>query len=394
MVKTWLFGLFVVAGGVEAAPECTVTTFNQQFGPAKLLRVDESGRLVFSSEGRDLPIRQDEIIEIVWKSTEAGEAQEARLEFVNADVLLGKVAGGEGGTFRFLSPSCGEVVVNLKGLQQIAYSGRETAESTAAKFQKLLSEEMGKTDVAVLVNGDVLPCVVQDVTADRVKIRSDLGELAIKADRLYGVRFAAIPGQEKQEKKVQAVVESVFGEILTGELEAATEETLVLNSGFGPKARFAMKTIRRVSFKNGAVIFLSDLEPERVVETPFFDVVYPYKRDKSVDGNALKLGGRAHRKGLGVHSKSEMTYLLDGGYSKFQATIGIDDEVGKKGSVVFCVLGDGKELYRSPEITGGAEPVALDVAAKGMKRLTLLVDFGQDFHIADHADWADARLVR
>lgn len=394
MLTTWFLGLFMAAGAAGAAPDCAVTTFNQQFGPARLLRVDESGRLVFASEGRDLPIRQDEIIEIVWKSAEPDEGQEARLEFVNADVLLGKVTGGEGGSFRFLSPSCGEVAVGLKGLQQLTLSGRETAENPAAKFQKLSGEETAKTDVAVLANGDVLPCVVQDITADRVRIRSDLGELAIKTERLYGVRFAAIPGQDKQERKVQAVVESVHGEILTGEIESATEEALVLNSVFGSKARFALAAVRRVSFKNGAVIFLSDLQPERVVETPFFDVVYPYKRDKSVDGNALKLGGRAHRKGLGVHSKSEMTYLLDGGYSKFQATIGIDDEVGKKGSVVFCVLGDGKELYRSAEIVGGAEPALLDVPVKGVKRLTLLVEFGQDFHIADHADWADARLVR
>ena len=39
-----------------------------------------------------------------------------------------------------------------------------------------------------------------------------------------------------------------------------------------------------------------------------------------------------------------------------------------------------------------ALPVRLEVA--GASQLTLVADFGEQFDIGDHLDWADARLIR
>lgn len=389
-----ILSLSLLVASALGSPECTVTAFNRELAGVRLVRFDDAGRLVFAAREQEIPIPQEEIIEIVWKNEGRPAPQEVRLDFSNQDVLLGKLTDGQGGHFQFSSPSCGEVRVTLKELAQLSYLGREARGGSAARLASPAREEKGKSDLAALVNGDALPCVVQEVGPDAVKIRSELGQLSIKSERLLHLRFAAIPGPKEEETAVLAVVESVHGELLTGQIESATAETLVIRRQSGQTARFPLETIERISFKNGAVVFLSDLEPERVVETPFFDVVYPYRKDRSVDGAALKLRGKVFRKGLGVHSKSELTYALDGKFSRVQAVIGIDDEVGKKGNVIFAVLGDGKELYRSPEIVGGADPVALDVKLEGVSRLTLRVDFGRDFHIADHADWADARLVR
>jgi len=376
------------------SPECTVTTFDRELAGVRLVRLDDAGRLVFAAKEGEYSIPQEEIIEIPWKNEEQQIPQEVRLDFSNQDVLLGRLTGGQGRRFQFTSPSCGEVRVALKELAQIWYLDREERGGSDSRPTGAARDEKGKSDEAELVNGDALPCVVQVVGPEAVKIRSELGLLSIKSERLRRVRFAAIPEPKEEGTAVLAVVESTYGELLTGQVESATSEALVIRCRSGLKARFPLKTIQRISFKNGAVVFLSDLAPEKVVETPFFDIVYPYRKDRSVDGAALELRGKKFRKGLGVHSKSEITYGLAGKFSRFQAVIGIDDEVGKKGSVVFAVLGDGKELYRSPEIVGGGEPVALDVKVEGVGRLTLRVDFGRDFHIADHADWADARLVR
>ncbi|MCH8146858.1 MAG: NPCBM/NEW2 domain-containing protein, partial [Planctomycetes bacterium] len=81
-------------------------------------------------------------------------------------------------------------------------------------------------------------------------------------------------------------------------------------------------------------------------------------------------------------------------YERFAATIGIDDFVRPGGSVVFRVIGDGRVLFESGEITGRDAPRAIRVDMVGVKLLTLLVDLGEGLDLSDHADWAGARLIR
>ena len=95
-----------------------------------------------------------------------------------------------------------------------------------------------------------------------------------------------------------------------------------------------------------------------------------------------------------MHSRSEVTYALDGSYRRFEAVAGIDDETTGRGSVVFRVLLDGKQVWESPTLTGRMPPEPVTVPTSGVKRLTLLVDFADSGDVQDHADWADARIVR
>ena len=124
----------------------------------------------------------------------------------------------------------------------------------------------------------------------------------------------------------------------------------------------------------------------------------PVERDRSngelgaTDGRTLTLNGTRHTKGLGVHSYSEVRYVLNGQCSTFAAKVGVDDEVGSLGSVVFRVFVDGVERYTSRVMTGAAasEPVLVSVAGAGV--LALVVTDGGDGPSFDHANWADAQL--
>ncbi len=112
------------------------------------------------------------------------------------------------------------------------------------------------------------------------------------------------------------------------------------------------------------------------------------------DGRVLTINGVQYPKGLGVHALSELRYALDGQYDRFQADVGVDDEVGARGSVVFQVLADGEQLYDSGMVYGyqPAKQVNLNVAGK--RELRLLVLTGNGNREQDHADWAAARLIR
>jgi alpha-galactosidase len=115
--------------------------------------------------------------------------------------------------------------------------------------------------------------------------------------------------------------------------------------------------------------------------------------NRSVDGHPLLLGGKRFAHGLGTHANSVLRVTLGGKAERFTATVGVDDEVGKKGSGVFKVTGDGKTLWESGVLRGGDPAKDVSVALDGIKRLVLSVgDAGDDINF-DHADWADARIV-
>jgi hypothetical protein len=113
--------------------------------------------------------------------------------------------------------------------------------------------------------------------------------------------------------------------------------------------------------------------------------------ESSDDGRIITLNTQAYSRGLGVHAASSVSYNLNGAYLRFQSDIGIDDEVGTNGSVVFTVLLDGKEIYNSGLMTGESATKKIDVSVLGGKILTLKVDPDGNNGM-DHASWGGPRL--
>ena len=109
------------------------------------------------------------------------------------------------------------------------------------------------------------------------------------------------------------------------------------------------------------------------------------------DGAALTLDGVVYAKGLGTSADSEVRYAIHD-CSRFTARVGIDDEVGANGSVVFQVWTDGRQAYDSGLMTGIAKTQTVSVDLTGKSALRLVVTDGGDDIAADHADWADAKI--
>lgn len=117
------------------------------------------------------------------------------------------------------------------------------------------------------------------------------------------------------------------------------------------------------------------------------------RRNLSIMEKPMTLGGRIMHRGIGAHAPSRVTYALPEGYSTFAALIGKDQEVSG-GSVVFVVETDGRECFRSGLFRNDTPPQAISVSIAGAKQLTLKVENGGDDFGADHADWAEARLLK
>ena len=111
------------------------------------------------------------------------------------------------------------------------------------------------------------------------------------------------------------------------------------------------------------------------------------------DGRGIRIAGRAFAKGLGVHAASDVRFAVPTGCSEFRAHVGVDDEVGRAGTVAFRVLLDGRTAWTSPTRKGGEAALEAVVPLGSAKQLALVVTNAGDGGVKDHADWADARLL-
>ena len=113
---------------------------------------------------------------------------------------------------------------------------------------------------------------------------------------------------------------------------------------------------------------------------------------KSVGNNALRLGGVTFSHGIGTHAESDFVVDLKGKATRFAAIVGVDEEIGSRGSVVFSVWVDGRKVEGSTIMRVGDDPELVTADLTGAKTLRLQVSDAGDSVNSDHADWAGAFL--
>ena len=157
----------------------------------------------------------------------------------------------------------------------------------------------------------------------------------------------------------------------------------------------------RIDFSQGKIVYLSDLEPESLEWTPYFGSAQPLpalarlfapRTDRGLEPGPLLLDGKPYEKGLALHSRTRLVYRLPGRFRRLKATVGVDDRVRPQGNVRLVIHGDGRLLLETT-ITGTDPPQQLDLDLTGVRRLAILVDYGDDLDVADHLDLCNARVV-
>lgn len=114
----------------------------------------------------------------------------------------------------------------------------------------------------------------------------------------------------------------------------------------------------------------------------------------AVTGKPMAIGGVGFTNGVGTHARSMIWIDLKGTATRFEAKAGVDDNVGKgKGSVVFSLRADGRELWKSGTLKSGDPAADVSVDLKGVRHLALIAGDAGNGVDSDHADWADAVLT-
>ena len=112
----------------------------------------------------------------------------------------------------------------------------------------------------------------------------------------------------------------------------------------------------------------------------------------AADGGPITLNGTVYAKGIGAHAASDIRYAMNGTCTSFTTKVGLDDEVGSNGSLLFQIFADGTKLFDSGVMTGASatQTATVDVTGKTTLQLVLALNGTAD---SDHGDWADAKLT-
>ncbi|WP_328383701.1 NPCBM/NEW2 domain-containing protein [Streptomyces sp. NBC_00400] len=119
----------------------------------------------------------------------------------------------------------------------------------------------------------------------------------------------------------------------------------------------------------------------------------PFRQDSSIDGHPLTIQGAAYSQGLGAHAYDEVTYDLGGSCSALTVDVGLDDEVGANGSVVFQIYRDATKVADSGLMTVDQPAKHLTADLTGGSQLRLVVTDGGNGNDSDHADWGGPQIT-
>jgi hypothetical protein len=358
-----------------------------------------NGKLVLATEpAREIPLDELLSVEFAVKAALApiplGAAALGRdrksLLLTQAELLA---LDEDSATLRTISKF--ELRLPLKDLRAVWFGT-----ITDKEAYKLFEEQFTKpgTEDIVIVKGrddsfSALAGTSRGLVDGKLRFRYEGEDRSIAKERVAGVVLAAA-GQTPQRSDAYQLFRLANGDVFPGMWTALDSESIECSLASADKVRLPRAKVTKIEFRNGKVTYLSDWEPAGVEETPYFGRRMPYRRDESLVGQPLSMKGKPVAKGLAVHSRSVLTYALDGSHAAFRAAVGFDDHSGNRGRVACRVLGDGRELFAEKDLRADAEPKSIDVPISGVKQLTLEVDFGADEDIGDRVIWADARVVR
>jgi hypothetical protein len=278
--------------------------------------------------------------------------------------------------------------------------GSETADKEWARIQNMKLDG----DVLVVRKDDAIDYhkgVLGDVDDKTVGLDLDGEKIPVKRAKVHGLIYYHAANRDLP-GAICVLADAAGMRWPVRTLALNEKQELEWTTPCGLKVVRPLAAVAAVDFSGGKVIYLSDLKPDSVQWAPFFGTAqqlpsvaefYAPRMDQNLSSKPLQLDKTRYPKGVSLHSRTELVYRLPGRFSRFKAIAGIDDEVAPNGHVRLVIRGDDQVLFDGP-IAGGDKPKSLDLDIGGVKRLTILVDFGEKLDVGDHLDLCLARISK
>ena len=294
-----------------------------------------------------------------------------------------------------------EVEVPRRALQSVRF---QPAAGPIAEQWAQMVDGSHDGDVVVIRRDDHLDFlrgIIRSVTEESVAFEMDGDVLPVRRGRLFGAVLLQPAGRELPSALCQ-VADNTGSQWSVRSLALAADGELEWTTPAGVFVTRPLASVAAIDFSVGRVVYLADLQPHSVDWQPFFpmDKELPSRREffrprsnRGLESDVLELDGVQYERGLAMHSRTEVVYRLPDEMTRLRATAGIDDRVRPLGNVLLVIRGNDKTLFEGT-LTGTDPPVELDLDITGVRRLSILCDFGEGMDIADHLNLCNLRVIR
>jgi hypothetical protein len=362
----------------------------------RIVSLGEAGVTIATKDGKKELLPLDQLVKLTRESPgamAAGESTQAAFLPEGDRLMRVSIGSATDASLELRSEMLGKLEVPLDSVLGLILSGAGSSGSFEALRNQVLFEARS-SEVVWLTNGDRLDGSFLGMDDRAIKLQVE-GK-PVEIDRGGAVAMGFDPGLIHYPRPKGAFLEATLSDgtrlgltsvkLVDGNVEATTR--------FGKAVRFPMSGVSRLHSRSASLIYLSERKPAAAQYDSYIGPTRPYRVDRSVDGHRIQLGGQAYDRGIGTESRSLLAYRIEPGDRRFQALIGVDERAGPLGSVVFRVLVDRQERFKSAPMTDRDPPRSLDIDLAGGKVLILVTEFGDRGNVRDLADWAEARIVR
>ncbi len=386
---------------VAAVPPVDVETLASPAVSGRLLRLDADQVTVETADG-PVSVEIDRMVAVSPADAKASPPSSSAVwvELVDGSALSGRDYSTSGQSARLVTGNGKTLEFAVRHVSSVRLQSQTDA--MAKEWSRIL-EAAHDGDLLIVRKGDLIDFhqgLLRDVTDAVVNFESDGDVLPVKRTKVHGLRYHHSTPSDLPRPICRLTDTS--GSVWPVASISLKDDVLHWKTPLGLPVSMPLATVVRIDYSHGKVVYLSDMEPETVDWTAYLGGAeniallakfrFP-REDRSLDSGPLELDGRPYQKGLAIHSRTRLTYRLAGEYARFKATAGIDDSVRPAGHVRLVISGDDKVLFEA-DVAGTDAPKPLDVDLTGVRRLIILVDFGEQLDTADHLDLCEARVVK
>ena len=394
-----MWTLLLVTVLAAAPPEVEVQIFGGDAIRGSIVELNDE-KVTLQTAAGQVSLEIDKLAAISPKGNGPAAQQPAVwVELVDGSLLVGQQYAVKDGQARLTTP---EGTLELPTRDVLSVRLQAQTEATAPQWTRITE---GNIDADLIVirgdrSLDYHKGVLHDVAEQTVEFALEDEVLPVKRSKVYGLIYRHPEGRQLPEARCRLT--DVAGSQWLVRSIVLEKDKLRWTTPAGLTASRLLASVARIDFSEGKIVFLSDLKPESVTWTPFFGAgqtlpalaeFYAPRQDRALGPKPLKLGGKQYAKGLALHSRTEMVFRLPRRFRRFVATVGIDDGVRPRGNVRLVIRGDDRVLLEKT-IAGTDPPQPVDLDLSGVRRLAILVDFGEDLDVADHLDLCEARVIK
>jgi hypothetical protein len=258
---------------------------------------------------------------------------------------------------------------------------------------------------------DYLEGTIGTITDEAIEFTTDGDRVEVPRSKVAGLVFYR---RESPSSEPPCVLSGKNRLRLAAASVRLDQERLLVATTDGIKLTWPLNEISTADFSAGKLVFLSDMEPASQSWQPLVGLSAATtamsefgdpRFDRSASGGPLSIWHpdmefsegsgsiESFDKGIAVRSRSHLVFRLPKGFSRFVTLAGIEPETRASGNILLIVLGDDRPLLEA-EISGQDAPRAIELDVAGVRRLTIVVDYGDNLDTGDWLNLCNARLVK